>query len=107
MLGTDEDFTSAFSITQSVSLIDATTIQNTDGNTMVVVFWTFRDFDEETLSLQLQIIEEFEILQVITEMDLYLAIEFQGNTEHEDQVNDVAMCMMAITQTTGVDGNVV
>ena len=52
----------------------------------------------------MQIIQEFEILDPITEVELYFGIEFKANTDAGEQVNDVALCMLDIVQSE-VDGN--
>ena len=66
---------------------------------MEAVFWTFRDLTQESdnLYLQIQIIEQFKIMQLLTEVDLYLAIEFKVNSLDAGAVNDVAMCKIDIT----------
>ena len=39
-------------------------------------------------------------MSLLTEVDLYLAIEFKVNSLDAGAVNDVAMCKIDITQTT-------
>ena len=43
-------------------------------------------------------------MSLLTEIDLYLAIEFKVNSSSASAVNDVAMCKVDITQTTS-NGN--
>ena len=59
-----KDLTSQYSPSQSYSLIDSLSQQNTDNNQMEAVFWTYRDFEQtsDNLYLQVQIINEYEIM---------------------------------------------
>ena len=43
----DLNFQSFYSMAQNVSLVDPTSTQNTDGNKMNLVYWTYRDFADE------------------------------------------------------------
>ena len=102
----DNDFISAYSPTAAIKLIDASTAQNTDGNTLNLVYWSFRDFYNENfpVMLQMQIIQEFEILSPITEVELYYGIEIKADQTAGDQVNDVVLCMLDIVQSE-IDGH--
>ena len=90
-----------YSMTHSLgSLITLYSWDNVDGNQFGMVYYiAYGNLDgEDFRKIQLQLMLNFEKLQVVTEADVYLSIEFAQLSG--DSFKDVATCKVTLDQST-------